>query len=157
VVRSLDPQLALDQIQTMEHAMSDSEAPRRFNTTLISSFAGIALLLAVLGIYSVMAFSVALRTQEVAIRVALGSQRSGIYRLILSSGLQLAAIGAAVGLIGVYAMAGLVKSFLFEVHVLDPLIIIASVLAIFLFAVLACLLPARRAATTEAMQALRAN
>jgi putative ABC transport system permease protein len=106
-------------------------APRRFNTTLISSFAGIALLLAVLGIYSVMAFSVALRTQEVAIRVALGSQRSGIYCLTLSSGLQLAAIGAAVGLIGVYAMVGLMKSFLFEVHVLDALIIIASVLAIF--------------------------
>ena len=156
-VRSLDPQLALDQIQTMEHAMSESEAPRRFNTVLISSFAGIALLLAVLGIYSVMAFSVALRTQEVAIRMALGSQRSGIYQLILSSGLRLVAIGAAAGLIGVYAMASLVKSFLFEVQVLDPLIIIASVLAIFLFAVLACLLPARRAAATEAMEALRAN
>jgi predicted permease len=157
VVRSLDPQLALDQIQTMEHAMSDSEAPRRFNTALISSFAGIALLLAVLGIYSVMAFSVALRTQEVAIRMALGSQRSGIYRLILGSGVQLAAIGAGVGLIGVYLMASLMKSFLFEVQVLDPLIMIASLLAIFLFSVLACLVPARRAATTEATQALRAN
>ncbi len=156
-VRSLDPQLALDQVQTMEQAVSDSEAPRRFNTVLISSFAGIAVLLAILGIYSVTAFSVALRTQEVAIRMALGSQRSGIYQLILSSGLRLAAIGAAAGLIGVYGMSGLVKSFLFEVPVLDPWIISTSVLAIFLFAVMACWLPARRAANTEAMQALRAN
>jgi len=156
-VRSLDPQLALDHIQTMERAMSDSEAPRRFNTVLISSFAGIALLLAILGIYSVMAFSVALRTQEVAIRMALGSQRSGIYQLILGSGLRLAVIGAAAGLVGVYAMSGLMKSFLFDVQVLDPSILFASVFAILLFAVLACLFPARRAATTEAMQALRAN
>ncbi len=157
VVRSLDPQLALNQIQTMEHAMSGSEAPRRFNTVLISSFAAIALLLAVLGIYSVIAFSVALRTQEVAIRMALGSQKSGIYQLILGSGLRLVAIGAAAGLVGVYAMAGLVKSFLFEVQVLDPSILFASVVAIFLFAGLACLLPARRAATIETMQALREN
>ena len=156
-VRSLDPQLALDQVQTMQVAMSDSEAPRRFNTVLISSFAGIALLLAVLGIYSVMAFSVALRTQEVAIRMALGSQRSGIYQLILNSGLRLAAIGAVLGLIGVFAIASLVKSFLFEVKAFDPLILTVSVLAIFLFAALACLLPARRAATTDATEALRAN
>ncbi len=156
-VRALDPQLALDHMQTMERTMSESEAPRRFNTILISSFAGIALLLAILGIYSVMAFSVALRTQEVAIRMALGSQRSGIYQLILGSGLRLGAIGAAAGLIGVYGMSGLVKAFLFDVQELDPWIILASVSAILVFALLACLLPARRAASTEALRALRAN
>ena len=156
-VRSLDPQLALDQLQTMERAVSESEAPRRFNTALISSFAAIALVLAVLGIYSVMAFSVALRTHEVAIRMALGSRQSGIYRLILGSGLRLAVIGAVAGLVGVYAMESVLKAFLFEVEVLDPLILVLSVTAILLFTALACLLPARRAASTEAMQALRAN
>ena len=80
-VRSIDPQLPLSQVQTMEHAISDSEAPRRFNTALIASFAAIAVLLAVLGIYSVIAFSVAQRVQEMAIRMALGSQRSGIVRI----------------------------------------------------------------------------
>ena len=82
-VRSIDPQLPLSQVQTMEHAISDSEAPRRFNTALIASFAVIAVLLAVLGIYSLIAFSVAQRVHEMAIRMALGSQRSGIVRLVL--------------------------------------------------------------------------
>src|SRR3984957_1801609 len=92
-VRSIDPQLPLTQIQTMEHAISDSEAPRRFNTALIASFAAIAVLLAVLGIYSIMAFSVAQRVQEMAIRMALGSQRSGIVTLVMTSGVKLALVG----------------------------------------------------------------
>ena len=77
-VRSIDPQLPLTQVRTMEQAVSESEAPRRFNTVLISSFAFAAVLLAVLGIYSVIAFSVASRVQEMAIRMALGSQRFGL-------------------------------------------------------------------------------
>ena len=99
----LDPQLPLSQVQTMEHAISDSEAPRRFNTALIASFAAIAVLLAVLGIYSVIAFSVALRVQEMAIRMALGSQRSGIVRLVVISGAKLAAVGCVIGLAGAFA------------------------------------------------------
>lgn len=98
-VRSIDAQLPLDQVQTMEHAISESEAPRRFNTALISSFAAIAVLLAVLGIYSVIAFSVALRVQEMAIRLALGSQRVGIVRLVVASGVKLALAGCAIGLV----------------------------------------------------------
>ncbi len=97
-VRALDPQLALTQVQTMEHAVSESEAPRRFNTVLISSFAFAAVLLAVLGIYSVIAFSVASRVQEIAIRMALGSQRSDIMRLIVNSGAKLAVVGCVLGL-----------------------------------------------------------
>ncbi len=84
----IDPQLPLTQVQTMEHAISETEAPRRFNTALISTFAGTAVLLAVLGIYSVIAFTVALRIQEIAIRMALGSQRTGIVGLVLASGLE---------------------------------------------------------------------
>ena len=102
-VRSIDPQLALDQVQTMEHAISETEAPRRFNTVLIASFAAAAVLLAILGIYSVMAFSVAQRVQEMAIRMALGSQRSGIVRLVVTSGAKLALVGCALGLAGAAA------------------------------------------------------
>ena len=84
VFHSLDPQLAIMQVQTMDEAVSSTEAPRRFNTTIITAFGVIAVLLAILGIYSVVAFSVALRTQEMAIRLALGASRSGIRQLILS-------------------------------------------------------------------------
>jgi hypothetical protein len=84
MMQSLDPQLPLYQMQTMEHAISGSEAPRRFNTVLISSFAIVAVLLSVVGIYSVIAFTVALREQEMALRMALGCQRSGVLTLILT-------------------------------------------------------------------------
>jgi putative ABC transport system permease protein len=154
-VHSIDPQLPLTQIQTMEHAISESEAPRRFNTALISSFAAAALLLAVLGIYSVIAFSVALRVQEMAIRMALGSQRSGIVGLILASGVKLALIGCAIGLAGAAACSQLLRSFLFGVSAFDPLVLTLAAVCVLLLAVVASLLPAQRAARIDPMQALR--
>ena len=99
-VHQIDPQVPLDHIQSMEHAVAGSEAPRRFNTILISCFALVAVLLSVLGIYSIIAFSVALREQEMALRMALGCQRSGVLALILASGIKLAAVGCALGLLG---------------------------------------------------------
>jgi putative ABC transport system permease protein len=154
-VRSMDPQLPLNQVQTMEHAISDSEAPRRFNTALISSFAAAAVLLAVLGIYSVIAFSVALRVQEMAIRMALGSQRSGIVGLILASGAKLALIGCLIGLAGAAACSHLLQSFLFGVSAFDPLVLTLAPVFVMLLALLASLLPAQRAAGIDPMQALR--
>jgi predicted permease len=154
-VRSIDPQLPLNQVQTMEHAISDSEAPRRFNTALISSFAAAAVLLAVLGIYSVIAFSVALRVQEMAIRMALGSQRSGIVGLVVASGAKLALIGCAIGLAGAVAASHLLGSFLFGVSALDPLVLTGAAMFVLLLALLASLLPAQRAARIDPMQALR--
>jgi putative ABC transport system permease protein len=156
-VRAIDPQLPLYQVQTMEHAISDTEAPRRFNTALISSFAGIALLLAVLGIYSVIAFSVALRVQEMAIRLALGSQRVGIVRLIVVSGLKLAGVGCALGLAGAWAASHLLQRFLFGVHALDPLVLVLSTLALLVLTLVATLAPARRAASVDLTQSLRAE
>jgi putative ABC transport system permease protein len=141
----------------MEHAISDSEAPRRFNTVLISSFAAAALLLAILGIYSVIAFSVALRVQEIAIRMALGSQRVGIVRLILASGAKLALIGCAIGLLGAAAASHLLRSFLFGVSALDPLVLVLAALAVMILALAATLLPARRASSIDPMRALRAD
>jgi predicted permease len=154
-VRSIDPQLPLTRVQTMEQVVSGSEAPRRFNTVLISGFALAAVLLAVLGVYSVIAFSVLARVQEMAIRMALGSQRAGIMRLILQSGMKLAAIGCALGLAGAIAASGLLRSFLFGVSPFDPLTMIMAAIVVFLLALVACALPARRAASIDPMQALR--
>ncbi|MBB5338205.1 ABC transporter permease [Tunturiibacter gelidoferens] len=156
-VHSIDPQLPLTQVQSMEHAISDSEAPRRFNTALISSFAAIAVLLAVLGIYSVIAFSVALRVQEMAIRMALGSQRAGIVRLIVTSGARLALLGCAIGLAGALAASRLLRSFLFGVSAFDPLVLTLATLSLLLLALGASLLPARRAASVDLTQALRSE
>jgi putative ABC transport system permease protein len=156
-VRAIDPQLPLTQLQTMEHAITESEAPRRFNTALITAFAAAAVLLAVLGIYSVIAFSVAMRGQEIAIRMALGSQRSGIARLVLLSGAKLAVAGCVIGLLGAIAASRLLGSFLFEVSAFDPLTLGLAAILVLLLALVACLLPARRAASVDPMRALRAE
>jgi putative ABC transport system permease protein len=156
-VKSIDAQLPLTQVQTMEHAISETEAPRRFNTALISSFAAIAVLLAVLGIYSVIAFSVALRVQEMAIRMALGSQRTGIVGLVVGSGLKLALTGCAIGVAGAWAAAQTLQRFLFGVRALDPVTLALAAAALLLLTVAACLLPAWRAASVELSQALRAE
>jgi len=156
-VRSIDPQLPLSQVQTLEHAVSDSEAPRRFNTAIISSFAIAAVLLAALGIYSVMAFSAALRAQEMAIRIALGSQRSGILGLVFRSAAKLALAGCAVGLLGAGAAARLLRSFLFDVNPFDPLVLAVAAVCVLMLALTAALLPARRAASVDPMKALRAD
>jgi putative ABC transport system permease protein len=156
-VREIDPLLALTQVQSMESAVSDSEAPRRFNTWLISAFAFAAVLLAALGIYSVIAFSAALRVQEMAIRMALGSQRSGILGLIFLSAAKLAIAGCAIGLIVSAAASRLLDSLLFSVSPFDPLVLSLAALFVVALAVAASLLPAARAAFIEPMKALRAD
>jgi predicted permease len=156
-VRSIDAQLPLDQVQSMEQAVSETEAPRRFNTALISAFAVAAVLLAALGIYSVIAFSSALRAQEMAIRLALGSQRSGILRLVFSSAAKLAFAGCAVGLLGAAVASQLMNSMLFGVSPFDPLVLTLAATFVLMLALVASLLPARRAASIDPMKALRAD
>lgn len=155
LVRSIDPQLPLTQVQTMEQAVSQSEAPRRFNTVVISCFALAAVLLAVLGIYSVIAFSVGSRLPEMAIRMALGSQRANILRLILVSGLKLAAAGAVLGLAGAALASRVLRPFLFHVSTFDPVVMALTAIAVFALALAASALPALRAASVDPMQALR--
>ena len=156
-VRSIDPLLPLTQVETMEQVVSDSEASRRFNTVLISSFAFAAVLLAILGIYSVIAFSVASRLQEMAIRMTLGSQRSAIVRLVMQSGAKLALVGCVIGLAGATAASGLLKSMLFGVSPFDPLVLALAAIGVLLLAVVASTLPAFRAASIDPMQALRSE
>jgi predicted permease len=154
-VAKVDPMLALQQVQAMEDAISNVEAPRRFNTDLITSFAAGALLLAITGIYAVVAFSVSMRTREIAIRMALGCQRTGIARLILFSAAKLALLGCIFGVLGSLAASRLVSSFLFEVTATDPLIYIAAVLIMMLMTLVASAIPARRAASADPINALR--
>ncbi len=154
-VRSLDPLLPLTQVQTMEQVVSDSEASRKFNTVLISSFAFAAVLLAVLGIYSVIAFSVASRTQEMAIRMTLGSQRTAVVRLILVSGAKLAVVGCIIGLAGAVAASTLLRSMLFNVSPFDPVVLVIAAISVLMLAIVASAPPALRAASVEPMQALR--
>jgi predicted permease len=157
VVRSIDPQLPLTQVKTMDEVVAASEAPRRFNATIISTFALAAVLLAVLGIYSVITFSVASRVQEMAIRMALGSQRSHIVRLIFASGLKLAAVGCILGLAGAAAAASMLRSFLFQVSPFDPAVMALTAASVFLLAFAASVIPALRAASVDPMQALRSE
>ena len=157
VVRSIDPQLPLTQVESMQQVVAEGQAPRRFNTALISCFAGAAVLLAVLGIYSVIAFSAAMRTQEMAIRLALGAQRTGVMRLVLVSGAKLGLAGCGIGAVVAVFATRLMSSMLFDVDPLDPAVLVLAAIAIFLLALAASVIPARRAASIEPMQALRAE
>ena len=154
-VHSIDSQLPLSRMQTMEHAMFDSEAPRRFSTAIISTFAVSAILVAMLGIYGVVASSVASRTQEMAIRMALGAQRSGILTMVLTSGAKLAAVGCVLGLVGAAVFSQILRSLLFGVGPFDPIVLTSSAVAILLVALAASAVPARRAASVDPMRALR--
>jgi putative ABC transport system permease protein len=154
-VHSIDPQLPLTHVQSMEQTISSSEAPRRFDTVLISGFAAAAVLLAFLGIYSVIAFTAGMRTQEMAIRLALGSQRSGVVGLVLASGAKLGLAGCVIGAVGAMFATRLMRSLLFQVSPLDPAVLVLAVLSILALALLASFVPARRAASVEPMKALR--
>jgi len=154
-IAEIDPLLALEQVQTMDEAIANIEAPRRFNTSLITGFALGALLLVVTGIYAVVAFSVSLRTQEIAIRMALGAQRASIAQLVLTSGAKLALTGCGLGLLGSLALSRLVSSFLFEVSATDVQIYLAGVAIMMLLTLLASTLPATRAASAEPADFLR--
>jgi putative ABC transport system permease protein len=155
-VAEVDPLLALEQVRTMKEAMASVEAPRRFNTDLMASFAAAALLLALTGIYAVVAFSVSLRTREIAIRMALGAQRASIAKMVLMSGVKLALIGCGLGALGSLAVSRLVSAFLFGVSATDPLVYAATIVTMMAITILASALPANRAASGDPVEALRA-
>jgi predicted permease len=154
-VRSIDARLPLTEVRSMDEVVSQSGASRRFNTVVISCFALAAVLLAILGIYSVISFSVASRVEEMAIRMALGSPRSHIIRLVLVYGLKLAAIGCALGLVGSAVASTILRSFLFHVSPFDPFVMILASIAVFCLALVASTFPARRAASVNPVKALR--
>jgi predicted permease len=155
IVHSIDPQLPLTDVESMDRVVGEGQASRRFMTILISAFAGGALLLALLGIYSVIAFSAALRAHEMAIRLALGAQRASVMRLVLSSAAKLGLIGCGIGAVAAVFATRLLRSMLFQVDPVDPVVIALAATAILLLTLSASVAPARRAAAIEPVEALR--
>ena len=154
-VQSLDPDLPLSQVRTLEETVSDDFVAQRSTATLLGTFAGVALLLASIGLYGVMALSVTQRTRELGIRMALGSPRAAVLRLVMGQGATLVGVGLAVGLAAALVTGRLLSSALYNVSGADPLTLVTVSLVLGTAALLACLFPARRAARIDPMAALR--
>jgi predicted permease len=154
-VAGLDPALPVDDTRTMYDRITAATAARRFQTVILTSFAGIALFLSLVGLYALMAYSVRQRTSEIGVRMALGAQPSDLLRMVLRRGLILALIGAAAGIAIALASSRVVERFLFGVSALDPLTLAAAIALLLAVALLACLIPALRAARIDPMLALR--
>jgi len=155
VVQSLDSNLPLTDVKTMEQRVNEAKGGDRLTAFLFGSFAGIALLLAALGIYGVMSFAVAQRTHEIGVRMALGADTARVLRLILREGIILALVGVALGLAGTYFVGRGMQTMLVNVGKIDPVTFAAVALLLVASAILACYLPARRATRVDPMQALR--
>lgn len=156
-VWSVDPTVAVPTVRTMGGVVEDSVANRRFEMDLLLLFAVSALLLAGLGIFGVVTYSVVQREREIGLRIALGARRENIYRLVLRQGLEPVVVGALVGTGIAFALARVAKSLLFEVSPYNPAIMCLSVGILLVAGVIACLLPAHRAASVEPMVTLRAE
>ena len=154
-VWAVDSQIPAPELRTMQQIVSDSVSERRFDTLLVSVFGGVSLLLACLGVYGVVSYSVARRTNEMGIRVALGSQPNQVRRLVLGQGMRPVVFGLVAGLLGAVAAARLLQNMLFEIGPLDPVTFVAVPLVLLLAALAACYFPARRAASVNPVIALR--
>lgn len=156
-VRAIDKDQAISSVRTMDDLIEEQVGERHLLVILLGSFAAVALLLAVMGIYGVIAYSVAQRTREMGIRRALGAQPADIVGLVVSQGMRLALAGVAVGLAGAYGLTRLMEAELFHVSATDPATFLAVALAFLAVAAAACYIPARRATRVDPMAALRIN
>lgn len=154
-VRALDSQLALANVRTMEQWLSNSAAQPRLNTVLLSVFAAVALLIASIGIYGVLAYSVSQRTNELGVRMALGATPEDVLRLIVREGMLVGMTGVGMGLLGAFVVGRAVSSLVFGVSVRDPKIFAGVTVALGIVALTACYIPARRASRVDPMEALR--
>lgn len=154
-ISGIDPQQPLTAVKTMNEVVAATTAPRRFNTLLLGLFAGVALLLATIGIYSVISYRTALRTKEIGIRTALGAAKRSIVVLVLRQGIVLACAGAAIGFAAALGLTRLISSLLFGVSPSDPLVYVTVGVVCLAAALLACLLPARRATEVDPLISLR--
>lgn len=154
-VAGLDKDLAVFSTKTMDEYLASSVAAPRFNTTLLSVFAAVALTLTIVGLYGVMSYSVAQRTNEIGIRLALGAQTRDVLTLVISQGLRLMLLGLVIGLVGAFGLMRLLSSLLFGVTAKDPLTFAGAALVLGLVSLLACYLPARRATRVDPIEALR--
>jgi putative ABC transport system permease protein len=155
VVAEVEPNQALHNVMTMEQRLANTTTSRRLNTVLLGSFAAVALLLAVVGIYGVMSYAVTQRTREIGMRMALGAQPGTVMRFVMWQGMRVVLIGAGIGLGGALALARVLRNLLFEVAPTDPATFVCVTLLLSAVALLACYVPARRAAKVDPMVALR--
>jgi ABC-type antimicrobial peptide transport system permease subunit len=156
-LRSEDAQLAIPAVRTMEDVVDSSVSARRFQLTLMAVFAASALLVASLGIYGVVAYSVARRRNEIGIRMALGAQRTRLLMLVVRQGMAPVAIGLVAGVAVALLLGEAIRGLLFDVQPADPWTIAGVAVVLLVVGALACLVPARRAAGTSAIEALRCD
>jgi putative ABC transport system permease protein len=154
-IQAVDREVAVGKVRTMTQMMSATLGARRFALLLLGAFAAVALSLAAIGVYGVMAYAVTQRTREIGIRIAVGAQASDVLRLIIKQGLSLALIGVGTGLVGAFALTRLMTDLLFGVSATDPLTFIVIALLLTFIMLLACWIPARRATKVDPMVALR--
>ncbi len=154
-VHAMDKEVPVFNIKTMDEYISATVAAPRFNATLLVFFALVALVLTIVGLYGVMSYSVAQRTNEIGIRMALGAQTRDVLRLIVSQGFKLVLLGLALGLAGAFALMRVIGSLLFGVTPRDPLTFAAVAVLLTFVALLACYIPARRATRLDPLHALR--
>ena len=154
-VAALNKDQAVFNVRTMEQTLAQSVAARRFSMLLLTVFGIVALALASIGIYGLMSYTVAQRTREIGVRMALGAQMSDVLKLVVGQGMRLALVGVVLGLVASVALTQLMKTLLFGVSATDPLTFIAIALLLTVVALLACWLPARRATKVDPMIALR--
>lgn len=155
VVAEVEPNQSLHNLMTMEQRLANTSTSLRLNTALLGSFAGVALMLAVVGIYGVMSYAVTQRRREIGVRMALGASRSNVLQLVIGNGLRLTLTGIVIGLIGAFALTRYLSNLLYSVKATDPATFLGVAFALTGVALLACWLPARRAAQLDPMVALR--
>jgi len=154
-IHSIDPDLPLAKVTTLTTLVDESMSQPRFSMLLLATFGALALLLASIGMYAVISYSVGQRTREIGIRMALGAERSNVFEMILGQGARLAGVGIATGLVAALGVTQLMASFLFGVQPTDPLTFAGVSLLLMGVALLACYVPARRATRVDPMIALR--
>ncbi len=156
-LRAMEPALLVDKVQTMSERIGDTVSPRRLNLLLFGLFAALALLLAAVGLYGVVAYAAGQRTQEFGIRMALGAQPRDVLRLVLGEGLKLALTGVAIGIVAALSLARLMAGLLFGIEPHDPVTLAGVAVLLSLVALAACWLPAHRATRIAPVEALHSE
>jgi putative ABC transport system permease protein len=154
-VKAIDPDQPIYSVRTMNEIRAESVAPERLNLTLLSIFAGIALVLAVVGIYGVMSYAVTQRTHEIGIRMAIGAQPRDVFKMVMGQGMLLALVGVVFGLIGAFALTRLMATMLFGVAPTDPATFASIAVLLTSVALIACYVPGRRATKVDPVVSLR--
>jgi predicted permease len=154
-LHDLDPNLAVEDMQTMSERVAGANAKRRFQTVLLTSFAGLAVSLAMLGLYGLLAYAVRQRTPEIGLRIALGASRNQVLGMVLRQGLGLVALGLGIGIFAAFGLTRLLNSWLYETRAADPLTFASVLVVVFVVALCACVIPALQATRVDPTSALR--